>query len=72
MAEIGTTSSKYSKAVTNGATMDTGQLVEYDPANGSYNEGTSPAITKDYGKKNDKDLTNGFKPQTRSEEMQPV
>jgi len=72
MTDIGTTSSKYSKAVTTGATMETGQPVEYDPANGSYVEGSSPFITKDYGKKNDKDLTNGFVPQTRSEEIQPV
>lgn len=67
MSDIGTTLSKYSKAVKTGSKMETGQDVEADPANGSYNAGTSPFITKEFAK-DDGDLNNGTSsPQTRKE-----
>lgn len=36
------------------------------PASQFYPEGSTPALTKDYGAKNDSDLTNGFVPQVRT------
>lgn len=35
------------------------------PASDFYPEGSTPALTKDYSKASDADLTNGFTPQTR-------
>ena len=73
-SDVGTTNSKFSKAVTTGATMDTGQLVEYDPANGSYPAGTSPGNGKDWGKKasDDADLTKGHASRIDRPETLPV
>lgn len=38
---------------------------KFDKTSNTYPEGTSPGLGKDYGKKNDTDLNNGFVPQVR-------
>jgi hypothetical protein len=35
------------------------------PASEFYPEGSTPALTKEYGTKNDAELTNGYVPQVR-------
>lgn len=39
--------------------------VKHTPVGERWPEGTGPGLSKDYGKKDDADLTNGFVPQTR-------
>lgn len=35
------------------------------PVESRYSAGSTPALTRDFGSKNDSDLTNGFVPQVR-------
>jgi hypothetical protein len=72
MSDIGTTLSKYSKAVKTGSKMETGQDVEADPANGSYEAGTSPFITKDFGAKDETGLNTGFDKRYVHKDTKPV
>lgn len=38
---------------------------QHEKANVAHAEGTNPGLTKDYGAKNDSELTNGFVPSVR-------